>query len=128
MQTTLKHLLLCIATLSLLGCASTPDDNRHTTATTAESDELPFDDRVSRLKLGMTKQQVISIMGDNYLPGGRNLSAQGSFEGMRYMPSFGSRYATALKRNYSFGIAGRRDTNGVMLQLRDGRLANISQF
>jgi hypothetical protein len=73
------------------------------------------------------------------------------------MPSFGRRYATALKRNYSFlsstvvsfhcgsmifdgaticsimaagfhGTAGRRDTNGVMLQLKDGRLSNITQF
>ena len=76
----------------------------------------------------MTKQQVIAIMGDNYRPAGRTQSAQGTMEGMHYLPGFGSRYATALKRSYSFGIAGRRDPNGVMLQLKDGRLANISQF
>jgi hypothetical protein len=76
----------------------------------------------------MTKPQVIAIMGDNYHPAGRTQSAQGTMEGMHYRPSFGSRYATALKRSYSFGIAGRRDPNGIMLQLKNGRLANISQF
>jgi len=125
MHTTLKYLLLCISLFSLFGCASTPEDDRRSAST---SDELSIDDRVARLKLGMTKQQVIAIMGDNYRPAGRTQSAQGTMEGMHYLPGFGSRYATALKRSYSFGIAGRRDPNGVMLQLKDGRLANISQF
>ena len=126
MHATLKHLFLSIAILAMCGCASTPQDNARNNE--HKADEPSFDAKVSQLKLGMTKHQVIAIMGDNYLPAGRTQSAQGSFEGLHYMPSFGSRYATALKREYSFGLAGRRDTNGIMLQLKDGRLANISQF
>lgn len=118
------HLLyhFLIAILLFAGCASSPEP-----ASTA-SDDSSFESRVERLRLGMTKQQIIAIMGDNYRPGGKTRSTHGSHETMAYLPSFGSRYATALKRNYSFGIAGRHDANAVTLHLQNGRLSNIAQF
>jgi hypothetical protein len=117
--------------ISMLGaCASSPDTG-HQTARTAESekpDEDSFDVRLSRLKLGMSKSQVIAIMGDDYLPGGRSLTDRGTFETLTYEPSFGNRSATALIRSYSFGAAGRKRTDGATLQFREGHLAGIHQF
>ncbi len=126
----MRSILVALTVSMLAACASSPDTDRQTarSAERADADEDDFDTRLSRLKLGMSRSQVIAILGDNYLPGGRSQSAQGTFETLTYQPGFGSRYATGLIRGYSFGVAGRKRTNGAALQLKDGRLTNITQF
>ena len=127
----IRSVLTAFAVSMLAACASSPATGRQSARaaeTDHDEDEDDFDTRLSKLKIGMSRSQVIAIMGDNYYPGARSQSAQGSFETLMYQPGFGSRYATALIRGYSFGIAGRKRTNGTALQIKDGRLSNITQF
>ena len=74
----------------------------------------------------MSKAQVIAIMDDDGQSFGRSLSAQGAIETIHFMPRFGQRYATALKREFSLGWAGRSDPNGATMMFKDGRLSSIS--
>ncbi|MCX6855554.1 MAG: hypothetical protein NTV80_11700 [Verrucomicrobia bacterium] len=125
----MNRLLLQLGLMATLfctyGCSSTSTSTESGNEPVVE--EASFDTKVSRLKIGMSKQQVFAIMGDDYTQMGRMQSAQGSFEGLHYTPNYGSRLATTFKRQYTLGIAGRNDTTGVTLQLQNGRLSSINQ-
>ena len=91
-----------------------------------EAESESYDSRISKLKLGMTKAQVVSIMDDEGQSVNRSLTPQGTIETVIYTPAFGQRYATALKREFSLGFAGRSDPNSTVMMFKDGRLSSVS--
>lgn len=113
-----------------VGCASqapTPKPASAPAATVSqEEEEIPFETRVAKLRLGMSKSQVTAIMDDEGQSLHRSLSDQGNVETVLYAPNFGQRYSTALKRQFSLGFAGRSDPNGTVLMFKNGRLSSVS--
>jgi hypothetical protein len=124
MNQNLLRVSILATCLFTLGCASKTTESAN--KADIEEDDT-FDTKVSKLKIGMTKQQVLAIMGDDYTQMGKGLTAHGSFEGLCYTPNYGRRLATALKRQYTLGIAGRNDTTVVTLQFQNGLLSTINQ-
>jgi hypothetical protein len=121
---------LCLATLLLAGCASDEPrhsgDHRAAATRRVDPEDRLLEERADRLRIGMSKSQVISIMGDNYRSGGMSQSAQGTTESWFYQPGFGTQYARALKSNYTFGLSGHSGVNGVSLFFQNGRLSHIN--
>lgn len=119
-----------LATVLLSGCASdqprTSDHHRAAATRREDPEDRPLEDRAARLRLGMSKSQVVAIMGDNYHSGGMSQSAQGTIETWFYQPGFGSRYARALKSEYTFGLSGHEHMDGVHLVFQNGRLSHIN--
>ncbi len=127
--------LLAFSAVMLMSCASANKEGRPSAAAAQEDekdedkpDEDSFDARLAKLKLGMSKQQVITIMGEDGVHGPKSQSAMGTLESISYQPNFGHRYATALMRAYTLGNAGANRTDGAHLQFKDGKLTSINQF
>ena len=123
-------LALAMTAFGLIGCAShQPETSRppeQAEAAQQEEESETFESRISKLKLGMTKAQVVSIMDDEGQSVNRSLTPQGTIETVIYTPNFGQRYATALKREFSLGFAGRSDPHSSVMMFKDGRLSSVS--
>ncbi len=129
-------MVLCVSAVSFwTGCASAPAPSSGPVAAKArapspaaeeEAETPPFETRIARLRLGMSKARVAAIMGDEGHSAHRGLSAQGNTETVVYTPDFGQRYSTALRRQFSLGFAGMSDPNGSVLTFRNGALLSIS--
>ncbi len=134
MPLTISRFCILLATACIMaGCSSQQSADRRAErrAEDRREDELasqPLRTRVSRLRLGMTKAQVVAVMGDE----GRSLnvsqSEHGTLETVQYSPGFGSRYVSALKSSYTFGLAGHEGLEGATLLFKNGHLSNISSF
>jgi len=120
---TFRNLVVAVATCLLLGCSSsTPVPE----TVSPEVETASFDTQVSRLKLGMSRAQVTAIMGYEGDAGGKSQTTQGTFETVYFMPNFGQRYSTALKRQFSLGFAGRSDPDGAAVGFKNGRVFTIT--
>lgn len=122
----------------MVGCASSPsapgpagsaarNASQTKVAQQEEEENYPaFEERIAKLKLGMSKARVAAIMDDEGHSAHKSLSAQGQIETVVYTPDFGQRYSTALRRHFSMGFAGMSDPDGAVLTFKNGALSSIS--
>jgi hypothetical protein len=130
MPPSLRFLLTATALIGLAACDSNNSGSTrgssHGAASHGDHGSHDFDANLHRLRKGMSRSQVNEIMQSRGDVLERADSGNGQLEIVRYYRTTGSSYARALKRNYTFGLAGREGASYAVVTFRNGRLSHIA--